>query len=65
MATSPSSSAGFAQFNLGLEDIRGVRALLARWFRFQPSEIDDLDVVEFVKWGEDAGEQIRREYKQD
>ena len=65
MATSPSSSAGFGLFRLDLEDVRGVRALLARWFRFQPSEIDDLDVVEFVKWGEDAGEQIRREYKQD
>ena len=65
MATSPSSSAGFGQFKLELEDIRGIAALLARWFRFQPSEIDALDIVRFVEWGEDAGEQIRREYKQD
>ena len=65
MATSPSSSVGFGQFNLGLEEIRGIAALLARWFRFQPSEIDELDIVRFVEWGQDAGEQIRREYKQD
>jgi hypothetical protein len=45
--------------------MRGIAALLARWFRFQPSEIDELDIVRFVQWGEDAGEQIRREYKQD
>ncbi|OOG79170.1 hypothetical protein B0E41_25435 [Hydrogenophaga sp. A37] len=65
MATSPSSSAGFAQFKLEPDDIRGIAALLARWFRFQPSEIEELDVVRFVEWGEDAGEQIRREYKSD
>lgn len=33
-------------------------ALLARWFRFQPSEIDALDIADFFEWCEDAIEQI-------
>jgi len=36
-------------------------ALLARWFRFQPGEIDELGVDEFVSWLERASEQIKRE----
>ena len=33
-------------------------ALLARWFRFQPSEIDDLTIDELLDWCKSAGEQI-------
>lgn len=36
-------------------------ALLARWFRFQPSEIDALTVDEFVSWIDRASDQIRNE----
>jgi predicted nicotinamide N-methyase len=36
-------------------------ALLARWFRFQPSEIEALTVADFLTWCELAAEQIGRE----
>lgn len=36
-------------------------ALLARWFRFQPSEIDALDMEDFRAWCDVAVEQITRE----
>jgi hypothetical protein len=36
-------------------------ALLARWFRFQPSEIDALELEDFLTWWELANEQIRQE----
>ncbi|MDR1709652.1 MAG: GpE family phage tail protein [Candidatus Accumulibacter sp.] len=36
-------------------------ALLARWFRFQPSEIDELEIPDLIQWVELAAEQIRRE----
>lgn len=36
-------------------------ALLARWFRFQPGEIGELTVDEFVGWLERASDQIKRE----
>jgi len=35
--------------------------LLARWFRFQPSEIDGLEVGDFLSWCQIAVEQIRAE----
>lgn len=35
--------------------------MLARWFRFQPSEIDALEVVEFLSWCRIAADQIKRE----
>ncbi len=37
-------------------------ALLARWFRWQPSEIDGLPVEAFEGYLKEAGEQIRLEY---
>ncbi|MBG6248260.1 GpE family phage tail protein [Candidatus Symbiopectobacterium endolongispinus] len=37
------------------------QALLARWFRFQPSELNELDLDEFEGWLEIASEQIKRE----
>ena len=40
-------------------------ALLARWFRFPPSEIDGLAVDDFLKWCRIAAEQIRAERPQD
>lgn len=36
-------------------------ALLARWFRFQPSEIDALEVEELMRWVKEAERQIRAE----
>ena len=36
-------------------------ALLARWFRFQPSEIDRLPIEVFCRWIEEANAQIKRE----
>ncbi|MBK1890728.1 GpE family phage tail protein [Undibacterium sp. 14-3-2] len=36
--------------------------LLARWFRFQPSEIDGLTLDEFRDWVKEASEQIKREH---
>ncbi|NOT66679.1 MAG: GpE family phage tail protein [Methylotenera sp.] len=35
--------------------------LLARWFRFQPSEIDALEIDELVEWVELAKTQIKAE----
>ncbi|MBG6243415.1 MAG: GpE family phage tail protein [Candidatus Symbiopectobacterium sp. Dall1.0] len=42
--------------------MRKAEALLARWFRWQPSEIDGLPVEEFEGYLKEAGEQIKREY---
>ncbi len=42
--------------------LRKAEALLARWFRWQPSEIDGLPVEEFEGYLKEAGEQIKREY---
>lgn len=36
-------------------------ALLARWFRFQPSEIEQLTVERFLTWCEQAEQQIRQQ----
>lgn len=38
--------------------MRQARALLAKWFGMQPSEIGNLDLPEFAEWVEDAVEQI-------
>lgn len=35
--------------------------MLARWFRFQPSEIDALAVEDFLRWIDEATAQIRHE----
>jgi hypothetical protein len=35
--------------------------LLARWFRFQPSEIEALTVERFLTWCEQAEQQIRQQ----
>ncbi|WP_071825880.1 GpE family phage tail protein [Metakosakonia massiliensis] len=37
-------------------------ALLARWFRFPPSEIDALAVEDFTRWLDEANTQIKHEY---
>ncbi|EHJ3655087.1 hypothetical protein J9T75_000222 [Salmonella enterica] len=37
-------------------------ALLARWFRWQPGEIDRLLIEEFEEYIDEANEQIKREY---
>ncbi|EIT8638760.1 phage tail assembly protein [Salmonella enterica] len=36
--------------------------LLARWFRFPPSEIDALSVDDFTRWLDEASAQIKHEY---
>ncbi len=41
-----------------------MRGLLAKWFGFQPSEIDELDIYDFVQWCEQATEQIKRRDQQ-
>ncbi|MBN3779918.1 GpE family phage tail protein [Burkholderia sp. Ac-20345] len=40
------------------ESLRKAGGLLARWFRFQPSEINALDIAELIDWSELAAEQI-------
>ncbi len=42
-------------------DLWAGAALLARWFRFPPSEIDALTVDDFLRWVNLAREQIRAE----
>ncbi|QYM95062.1 GpE family phage tail protein [Dickeya ananatis] len=37
------------------------QGVLARWFRWQPSELDALEVEEFEDWLEIASQQIKRE----
>ena len=43
------------------DDLWAGAALLARWFRFQPSEIEALEVGDFLRWVKLAQEQIRAE----
>lgn len=43
------------------DDLWAGAALLARWFRFPPSEIDALEVGDFAQWVKLAREQIRAE----
>jgi len=38
------------------------QGLLARWFRFQPGEIDSLDTDDLEMWLEQAEEQIKSEF---
>ena len=42
-----------------LETLRQAEALLARWFRFQPSEMDALDPEELESWCDRAMAQIK------
>ena len=42
--------------------LKKMQALLARWFRMQPSEIDQLTVPELLDWVDQANEQIKNEY---
>lgn len=44
-----------------LDDLWAGAALLARWFRFAPSEIDALALPDFVRWLEVAQTQIKAE----
>ncbi len=44
-----------------LDDLWAGAALLARWFRFAPSEIDALTLPDFVRWLEVAQTQIKAE----
>jgi hypothetical protein len=37
------------------------KALLARWFRFQPSELDNMEAADIGQWVKHAAEQIKRE----
>jgi hypothetical protein len=40
------------------------KALLAKWFGFQPSEIDDLYADDFLRWCNLAAKQIERRTSQ-
>ncbi|KKF34110.1 hypothetical protein SY86_25795 [Erwinia tracheiphila] len=42
--------------------IKQAQGLLARWFRFQPGEIDALDTDDLEMWLDQAEEQIKSEY---
>ena len=42
-----------------MEVLRQAEALLARWFRFQPSELDGLEADEVESWCERASAQIK------
>lgn len=44
------------------ETLYKATALLARWFRWQPGEIESLTVEDLEAYLDEAGEQIRREY---
>lgn len=50
---------GMGESNQALTQAQG---LLARWFRFQPGEIDALDTDDLEMWLEQAEEQIKSEY---
>ncbi len=54
-----SSSRGWVRATRALTQAQG---LLARWFRFQPGEIDALDTDDLEMWLEQAEEQIKSEY---
>jgi len=43
------------------EDVRAGMAFLARWWRFQPSEIDRLEIEEFRWWCEEGVRQAKRD----
>ena len=45
------------------DDLTDGMGLLARWFRFQPSEIDALDIDDFAMWVEQALKQIEAQAK--
>jgi hypothetical protein len=44
------------------EELMSASGMLARWFRFQPSEIDALDIEDFRAWCDEAARQIKREH---
>lgn len=54
----PASRRSFSVWWVPLESLRQAEALLARWFKFQPSEMDALDVDEMESWCERATAQI-------
>jgi hypothetical protein len=51
----------FATCFLGNADLRTGMGFLARWFKFQPSEIDALEVDEFRWWIEEGVRQQKAE----
>jgi hypothetical protein len=43
-----------------LQELWQAKGLLAKWFGFQPSELDELDMSDFGHWCEQASEQIKQ-----
>jgi hypothetical protein len=43
------------------DDLRAGMGFLARWFKFQPSEIDALEVDEFSWWCDEGLRQVKIE----
>ena len=50
---------------VALADLWQAAGLLARWFRFAPSEIDALELDDFAYWVELAAQQIKASTPQD
>ena len=46
------------------ETLWEAKGLLAKWFGFQPSEIDDLDCLDFESWCGQAAKQIKQRAEQ-
>ncbi len=46
------------------QDLWSVMGLLARWFRFQPSEIDALSIPDLMDWFNEAKQQIAQMNKE-
>ena len=53
------SRASFAAWLLNKSEVWSASAALARWFRFQPSEIDRLDVEDMAEWLQHAIGQMK------
>lgn len=51
----------FAPCWIPADELWQAAALLARWFSFQPSEIDALEVDELARWLSEASRQIKAE----
>ncbi|WP_434353512.1 GpE family phage tail protein [Psychrobacter sp. HD31] len=45
------------------DDWMSFNALLAKWFHTQPSEIDDMTVIDFIGWVDEANKQIEAQNK--
>jgi hypothetical protein len=61
LRTSASSRPRFRDIWIPLPDLWQAAAALARWYRFQPSEIDALTLEELRLWLAEAARQAKAE----